>query len=79
MGGDTSHHTAPLLIQLRLPIGRLAENNEDNISVFASHFKKVLNNHKPTDKAVINNINLREVIREIDIPPSWGEFICSIK
>ena len=39
----------------------------------------MLNNHKPTDKAVINNIDLREVIREIDIPPSWGEFICSIK
>ena len=79
MGGDTSHHTATILIQMRLPSGRLAENSKENGSVFVSHFKKVLNNHKPTDKAVINNIDLREVIREIDIPPSWREFICSIK
>ena len=40
MGGETSHYTAPRLIQMRLPSGRLTENDEDNVSVFASHLKK---------------------------------------
>ena len=79
MGGDTSHHTAPRLIHMRLLSGRLTENDEVNVSVFTSHFKKVLNKHKPTDKAVINDIGLREVTRELDVPPSWAEFICAIK
>ena len=70
-----SHHSAPTLIQLRLPSGKLAENDEENVRVFASHFKKVLNNHKPTDIGVVNDIDLHEVMREIDVPPSWAEFI----
>ena len=79
MGGETSHHTAPRLIQTRLPSGSFAENYEENVGVFASNFKKVLNNHKPTDKAVINAIDLREVMRDIDVPPFWEELILSIK
>ena len=73
-----SHHSAPTLIQMRLPSGRLAENYEENVRVFVSHFKKVLNNHKPTDREVVNDIDLREVMREIDVPPSWAEIICAI-
>ena len=46
--------------------------------VFVSHFKKVLNNHKPTDREVVNDIDLREVMRELDVTPSWAEFICAI-
>ena len=42
MGGDTSHHTNTKLIQMRLSSGSLTENDEENVSVFASHFKKVL-------------------------------------
>ena len=64
---------------MRLPSGCLAENDEENVSVFASHFKKVLNNHKPTDKKVINDIDLGEVIRELEFPPLWAELICAIK
>ena len=79
MGGDKSHHTTPRLIYMRLPTGRLTENDEVNVSVFTSHLKKVLNKHKPADKAVINDIGLREVTRELDVPPSWAEFICAIK
>ena len=73
------HYSAPTLIQMRLPSGRLAENNEENVRVFANHFKKVLNNHKPTDREVVKNIDLREVMRELDVPLSWAEFICVIR
>ena len=38
VGGETSHHTAPILIHMRIPSGRLAENDEENVSVFVSHF-----------------------------------------
>ena len=58
-GGKSIHHTYPKVIQMRLPSGNLAGNDEENVSVFANHFKKLLNNHKTTDTTVINEINLR--------------------
>ena len=79
MGGETSHHTAPKLIHMRLPSGSLAENDKEHVSVFASHFKKVLNNHKPAEKIVINDIHLREFISELDVPPSWKDFTNAIQ
>ena len=78
-GGESSHHTFPKVIQMRLPSGNLAENDEENVSVFANHFKKVLNNNKMTETTVINEINLREVMRELDYPPLWTEYICAIQ
>ena len=53
-GGKSIHHTSPKVIQMRLPSGNLAENDEENVSVFANHFKKVLNNHTLIDTTVIN-------------------------
>ena len=79
MGGVTSHHTTPKLIQMRLPSGSLAENDEENVSVFASYFKKVLYNHKLTEKIVINYIHLLEVMGELNVPPSGTEFIRPIQ
>ena len=79
MGGATSHHTTPKLIQMRLPSGSLADKDEDNVIVFASHLKKALNNHKPIDKIVINDIHLREVMGELDVPPLWTEFNSAIQ
>ena len=62
-GGESSHHISPKVIEMRLPSGNLAENDKENVSVFANHFKKVLNNHKTTDTTVINEIKLRQVGR----------------
>ena len=39
-GGESSHHFATKLIQMRLPSVILTENDEENVSVFAKHFKK---------------------------------------
>ena len=79
MGGETIHHTTPKLIQMRLHSGTLAKNDKENVSVFASHFKSFLNNHKPTDKIVINDIRLRDVMGDLKVPPSWTEFISAIQ
>ena len=64
---------------MRLPLGNLTDNDEENVIVFANHFKKVLNNHKPTDRTVINEINLWEVMEELDNPPLWTEYISAIQ
>ena len=79
MGGETSHHTIPKLIQMRIPSWSLAENDKENFSVFSSPLKKTLNNHKPTEKIVINKIRLWEVMGELDVPPSWTEIIGAIQ
>ena len=70
-GGKSCHHTFPKVIQMRLPSGNIAENDKENVSVFANDFKKVLNNHKMTDTTVINEINLQEVMGELEEPPLW--------
>ena len=78
-GGELSHNTSMKIIQMRLTSGNLAENDEENVSVFANHLKKVLNTHKPTDTTVINTTHLREVMEELDDPPFWTEYICAIQ
>ena len=55
---------------MRLPLGDLAETDEDNAKVFAKHFGKLLNNKKIINNNVLNNINSREVMNELDVPPS---------
>ena len=68
--GEKSHHTSTKLTQMRLPLGDLSETDEDNAKVFAKHFGKVLNNKKSIQKNALNNINSREVMYELDAPPS---------
>ena len=56
--GEKIHHSTPKVIQMKLPCGRLAENDDENVSVFASHFKKCLNSNKSTDDTVFCDIEL---------------------
>ena len=72
--GEKAHHTYPKLFQMRLSSGDLAETDEDNSKVFAIHFGKVLNDKKSIHNNALNNINSREVLYELDVPPSWKEF-----
>ena len=55
---------------MRLPSGDLAEMDEENAKVFAKHFGKVLNNKKNINNKVLNDIKSREVMNELDVPPS---------
>ena len=64
---------------MRLPSGDLSETDEENDKVFAKHFGKVLNNKKSINKNVLNDINSREVMNELDVPPSWKEFTEAVK
>ena len=67
--GEKSHHTSTKLTQMRLPLGDLSETDEDNAKVFSKHFGKVLNNKKSINNNVLNNINSREVMNELNVHP----------
>ena len=51
-----SNHSTPRVIQMRMSCGRSAENDDKNVSVFASHLKKLLNNNQLTHDIVLSNI-----------------------
>ena len=69
--GEKIHHSYPKYIHVRLLPGDLAENDEESMRVFVEHFSKVINNHRKTDKNVINDRILREVMTEPDKVPTW--------
>ena len=58
--GEKINHSSPKSIHMRLPLGDLAENNKENVRVFAEYFSKVLNNHKNTDNNFIINVLFHE-------------------
>ena len=76
--GNKIHHSSPQSIHMRLTLGDLAENDEENVRVFAEHFSNILNNHKNTDDSVINNILLHKFITELDKVPTWDDFMNDI-
>jgi hypothetical protein len=41
-------------MSMRLENGKLASNAKENMSVFGMHFDKVMNNHRPVDRSVLN-------------------------
>ena len=51
-GGLSGHHEDPPMMRMRLPNGKLAQNDEENMLVFSPHFKKVLNNVRETNPSV---------------------------
>ena len=52
-------------------MGDLTETDEDNAKVFAKTFGKMLNNMKSIHNNVLNNIDAREVMYELDVLTSW--------
>ena len=53
--------------------------DEEIAKVFAKHFGKVLNKKKSINNKVLNDINSREVMNELDGTPSWKEFTEAVK
>ena len=69
--GEKIHQYSPQSIHMRLPSGDLAENDKENVRVFAEHFSKVLNNHNNTDYNVIDDILLLKVMAGLYKVPTW--------
>jgi len=65
-GGKTAHHTSNINTAVRLKNGDLASNARENMSVFGTHFHKVLNNHCPIDHTVLDLLEQKPCMTSID-------------
>ncbi len=72
-GGETAHHKSNINMAMRLENGDLASNARENMSVFGSHFHKVLNNHRPVDHTVLNLLPQKPCMTMIDKPITFAE------
>ncbi len=73
-GGETAHHTTNINMSMRLENGELASNAKENMSVFGTHFHKVLNNHhRPVDQTVLDLLEQKSCMTSIDNPIRFAE------
>jgi hypothetical protein len=72
-GGETAHHKTNINMAMKLDNGDLASNAKENMSVFSTHFHKVLNNHRPVDDSVLELIPQKPCLTDIDTPITFGE------
>ena len=73
-GGDTAHHIEKKVMALKLPNGKLAENDVENQSVMHPHLNKVYNNKRPVDYTLLDLIEQCAIMEELDAPFTWKEF-----
>ena len=76
--GTTSHHAKPTIMRMRLPTGKLATTDKENVEVLGPNFEKVFNNHRPIEWKVINKIKQRQTIHELNKPISREELKTAI-
>ncbi len=72
-GGETAHHKTNINMFMRLENGELVLNAKENMSVFGTHFPKVLNNHRPVDRTVLDLLDQKPCMTSIDNPISFAE------
>jgi hypothetical protein len=72
-GGETAHHKTNQNMSMRLENGKLASNAKENMSVFGMQFSKVLNNHRPVDRSVLDLLEQKPCMTSIDNPISFTE------
>ena len=63
---------------MKLLSGDLATTDEDNLRVFSVHFGGVLNDMKPTNDSVINEIHLQDALIELDLTLELADFIITV-
>jgi hypothetical protein len=77
--GKSAHHQRQPTMAMRLPDGTQATNASDNMSVFAPHFQRVYNNHRPVDLRFVEQVPQRRTLWELNDPITWEEFIKAVK
>ena len=60
-------------MSMRLENGELVSNAKENMSVFGAHFHKVLNNHRPVDRTVLDLLEQKSCMTSIDNPIRFAE------
>ena len=77
--GFEGHYSAQGDVKMRKPNGDIATNDRENADVMAEHFKKVFNNHRPIDISVLDELEQREIISELGLPPTNEEFAAALR
>ena len=78
VGGKESHHNNPVVMQMRLPNGKLATTNAKNVSILAPHFERVYNAHRPIAWDALINIHQIDILLQIDEPIEWDFSLASL-
>ena len=74
-GGERLHHEAKKqAMSMKMENGELSSTDEEHIGVFGPHFDRVLNNKKDIDYTVLDLIDQREEMTELDDPLTRDEF-----
>ncbi|EJK58846.1 hypothetical protein THAOC_20995 [Thalassiosira oceanica] len=74
-GGERLHHTEKKpTMSMKMDNGELSSTDEEHIGVFGPHFDRVLNNKKDIDFTVLELIEPRETMFELDDPLTRDEF-----
>ncbi|EJK48921.1 hypothetical protein THAOC_32244 [Thalassiosira oceanica] len=73
--GKRLHHTEKKqTMSMKMENGELLSSDEEHIRVFGPHFNQVLNNKKDIDFTVLEHIEPRETMFELDEPLTRDEF-----
>jgi len=72
-GGETAHHKTNINMAMILESSKLASNAEENMSIFSTHYHKVLNNIKTVDDSVLDLIEQKPCHTTIDLPITFRE------
>jgi hypothetical protein len=71
--GETAHHKTSINMAMKLDNGELASNAKEIMSVFSMHFHKVLNTQRPVDDTVLDLIEQKPCLTNIDTPITFKE------
>ena len=62
----SSHHKALPVMRFKLPNGNLAVTDAENASILVTHFERVYTNHRKIDWTVLDEIQQRMTMVELD-------------
>jgi hypothetical protein len=76
----TGHHAPSASMKMRLPSGKLAENDRENMEAFAPHFENIYGQSPDVDiQGILDEIPQRPVFNELGHPPTLEEIETSIQ
>jgi hypothetical protein len=77
--GFEGHYSVQGDMKMRKSNGDIATNDSENAEVIEKHFTKVFNNHRPIDISVLDELEQREMIADLGLPPTDEEFAAALR
>ena len=79
IGGTTSHHANSTIICMRLPTGKLATTDKENAEMLGPYFEKFFNKIFLMEWKVIDEIQQRQTVCELNDTITWTELKTAIE